>query len=233
MIPQELPLGFEVGRHRRGWLDPDDPGDALTIGWLKKMRKAGQAVEIKVLTNPVHKWLWRRRNVGYMYMGVTYVNARPADAGWLLERNDLGIIWAGPPVIREYIDYCRWEAAETERTRIWAAWRTSLRGELDETAWEQAWAALPRTSRPRPPVAAGVPMATLYRFWSVEGELLYIGQTIRGYERLKAHERKAWYPEAANVTLERVPAAQVLQMEAAAIRAERPRYNIVHRPPDF
>jgi hypothetical protein len=229
--PIDLPLGFEVGRHRRGWLDPDDPNDAITIDWLHKLRAAGQAVEIKVLTNPAHKWLWRRRNIGVMYMGCTYVNARPADAAWLLKSGDLGVVWGGPEVIRVWIDYGRWEAAHSARARTWAAWASNVRTERDETVWEQAWSAIPRTITPRRGSDPGEgPTATLYRFYDAAGVLLYVGQTIRGYERLRQHTRKAWFPEAAQVIFERVPASEILAREAAAIREEHPRYNIAGNP---
>lgn len=74
------------------------------------------------------------------------------------------------------------------------------------------------------------PLATIYRFYAADGALLYIGQSTKAYERVRQHAKgKDWFPEASSVTFERVPAAEVLRREAEAIRAERPRYNIVHR----
>jgi hypothetical protein len=70
----------------------------------------------------------------------------------------------------------------------------------------------------------------LYRCYGYDGDLLYIGSTRRPPgARTAEHERLApWWGEVADVLHEEVtgwlPAA-----EAAAIRAERPRYNVQYQ----
>jgi len=68
----------------------------------------------------------------------------------------------------------------------------------------------------------------LYRLFDDAGALLYIGKTVRlPVERLNGHWRKPWWAEVTQVSLERHRADWVcLAAEVAAIKAERPRYNI-------
>jgi Nuclease subunit of the excinuclease complex len=68
----------------------------------------------------------------------------------------------------------------------------------------------------------------LYRFFDADGALLYVGKSINVWRRLGAHRRGSeFYPEAASVTLQRGfgSESELAAAEAAAIRAERPRYN--------
>jgi predicted GIY-YIG superfamily endonuclease len=70
----------------------------------------------------------------------------------------------------------------------------------------------------------------LYRFYDVDGSLLYIGVTQRGEERFADHrKRKAWWPEVAATTRQVYGTrADVLTAERHAIYREKPKYNIVH-----
>ncbi len=79
------------------------------------------------------------------------------------------------------------------------------------------------------PLALGTPHA-LYRFWGSSGTLLYIGLTLNPASRWANHIRdKPWWLEVHSITIEHFPDRQsVVDAEKAAIRAERPRYNVVH-----
>lgn len=70
----------------------------------------------------------------------------------------------------------------------------------------------------------------LYRFYDIDGRLLYIGISLNPGSRWKQHrDDKPWWHDVAQVTVERLPSRQVaLAAEQAAIVAERPRYNIIH-----
>lgn len=69
---------------------------------------------------------------------------------------------------------------------------------------------------------------TLYRFWDSKDVLLYVGISVRPWERWKQHRgEKPWWEEVARVTLENFPTRDdVLAAELRAIRTEEPRYNI-------
>ena len=70
----------------------------------------------------------------------------------------------------------------------------------------------------------------LYRFFDMEGELLYIGITMDPGSRWRGHRGdKPWWTEVRNITVEPQPdRATALEVECAAIKRERPRYNRVH-----
>jgi hypothetical protein len=73
----------------------------------------------------------------------------------------------------------------------------------------------------------------LYRFFDVDGGLLYVGKSVRAWDRFAAHRTgSAFYPEAAQVTLQRGFKSDraLAKAEVAAIRSERPRFNIQHKP---
>lgn len=74
------------------------------------------------------------------------------------------------------------------------------------------------------------PTVSLYRFYDSTGQLLYIGITNRIPRRLDEHgEEKPWYLEVADVKVEHHPDRHAaLSAEKAAIKTERPKYNIVH-----
>lgn len=69
---------------------------------------------------------------------------------------------------------------------------------------------------------------TLYRFWNADGELLYVGISVRPWDRWKQHRGdKPWWEEVTSVTLENFATrAEVLAAELQAIRTEAPKYNI-------
>lgn len=73
-------------------------------------------------------------------------------------------------------------------------------------------------------------LTSLYRFYDATGALLYIGITNSIPRRLGEHdERKPWFTETAKVTFEHHPSrAAALTAEKKAIKAERPKHNIVH-----
>lgn len=72
----------------------------------------------------------------------------------------------------------------------------------------------------------------LYRFFNDDDELLYIGITLNVSSRFRGHARdKPWWTEVHRITLEHyADRPTVLVAEAAAIRAEKPRYNVAHNP---
>jgi hypothetical protein len=70
----------------------------------------------------------------------------------------------------------------------------------------------------------------LYRFYATDDALLYIGITIDPSHRFKQHgSDKTWWHEVARIELETFEnRSEVLEAEKLAIKAERPKYNIVH-----
>jgi predicted GIY-YIG superfamily endonuclease len=81
---------------------------------------------------------------------------------------------------------------------------------------------------------AGVECWFLYRIYSLEDELLYIGITSRGWKRVSTHmKQKQWWPaDGARVGV-RAYATEfdVRRAERAAIRAEHPLHNKHHKVP--
>lgn len=80
------------------------------------------------------------------------------------------------------------------------------------------------------PVPARVKGRWLYRLWSADNRLLYIGITDRGHAREREHARlKPWWLEVHHATYEPVSTrAELRHWEAISIRKERPKYNIQH-----
>lgn len=72
----------------------------------------------------------------------------------------------------------------------------------------------------------------LYRMYGPKGELLYVGITFGVVQRLRGHRgSQPWWPEVATIKLEHFANRQdALVAEAAAIKAERPLYNILLQP---
>jgi predicted GIY-YIG superfamily endonuclease len=70
----------------------------------------------------------------------------------------------------------------------------------------------------------------LYRFFSGDDELLYIGISLEPAARWGQHRAdKPWWSEVATVTVETVADRELaLAAEREAIIAEQPRYNVVH-----
>lgn len=74
---------------------------------------------------------------------------------------------------------------------------------------------------------------TLYRHFDAADELLYVGIAFEPAARRRQHAAdKLWWLEVARTSYEHHPTREAaLQAEAAAIRAERPRWNVVHNVP--
>ena len=70
----------------------------------------------------------------------------------------------------------------------------------------------------------------LYRFFTTDDVLLYVGVSLNPGARWKQHRAdKPWWSEVATVTVETFPTRDVvLEAERTAIQAESPRYNVVH-----
>ena len=69
----------------------------------------------------------------------------------------------------------------------------------------------------------------VYRMFDGDKNLLYVGKTGHGARRLNEHSEKIWFPLVATITLEwHASAADAGVAERAAIRAERPQYNVRH-----
>lgn len=75
-------------------------------------------------------------------------------------------------------------------------------------------------------------MHALYRFYDAGGDLLYVGITNNPSRRWGRHaEDKPWWIEVDRIEIERHPdRPSVLIAERDAIKAELPRYNVVHAP---
>lgn len=77
----------------------------------------------------------------------------------------------------------------------------------------------------------------LYRFYAEDGSLLYIGITLNVASRFRDHAHgKPWWTSVHRIELEHYDDRDsVLVAETAAIRAEHPRYNVIHntRAPRF
>ncbi len=71
----------------------------------------------------------------------------------------------------------------------------------------------------------------LYRFYDHAGELLYIGITRDPAARWSQHSGdKPWWHRVQRITIQAMPdRASALAAERIAIKAENPRYNVVHR----
>jgi excisionase family DNA binding protein len=76
------------------------------------------------------------------------------------------------------------------------------------------------------------PRFTLYRFYNVAGDLLYVGITGYGAQRWTNHSRyQPWWLEVATVKVEHFASlADVSAAEVNAIVHEAPRYNVRHQP---
>jgi hypothetical protein len=73
----------------------------------------------------------------------------------------------------------------------------------------------------------------VYRCYDPQGALIYIGSTIDVNARLTVgHRTEAWwYDQVARVDSTEFPTiAAAVRAEAAAIRAELPRWNVKHKP---
>ena len=73
----------------------------------------------------------------------------------------------------------------------------------------------------------------MYRLYSAEDELLYIGITMNFPARINQHKNdKFWWEEVSTIRLERHRSRNALRAaEREAILAERPTYNLAHNAP--
>lgn len=71
----------------------------------------------------------------------------------------------------------------------------------------------------------------VYRLWSKDGRLLYVGCSLYLLQRMKEHSKtKAWGMDIARANFEWFPNQQsALEAERRAIAAERPEWNVHHR----
>lgn len=71
---------------------------------------------------------------------------------------------------------------------------------------------------------------SLYRLFDETVQLLYVGVSVRVEQRLHEHSRdKWWWPEVEHQVITRCATRrEALELEAEAIRLERPKYNVVH-----
>lgn len=69
--------------------------------------------------------------------------------------------------------------------------------------------------------------ATLYRYYDVDGVLLYVGVSFEANERLVQHRKsKDWYYEIKYIRLDHyLLRHEAMQAEHQAIEIEKPRYN--------
>ena len=72
----------------------------------------------------------------------------------------------------------------------------------------------------------------LYRVFSANGNLLYIGASCHPVIRLYSHAKmKAWATDIHHITVEWYPSrADALNAETKAIQTENPKWNHVHNP---
>jgi hypothetical protein len=69
----------------------------------------------------------------------------------------------------------------------------------------------------------------LYRFFESQ-ILLYVGQSIRCYDRLKQHQNREFYKRSTHITLERFGSKKELNhREILAITSEHPEYNVMYK----
>lgn len=70
----------------------------------------------------------------------------------------------------------------------------------------------------------------VYRCYSDQGELLYVGTTGHLGRRLAAHAEKIWFLQVRGITLEWYPdEIEAGLAERRAIHVEHPKYNTVHK----
>jgi predicted GIY-YIG superfamily endonuclease len=81
-----------------------------------------------------------------------------------------------------------------------------------------------------PEVVGNMGRHALYRFYSDNGELLYVGTSGDFGRRFPAHAQKIWFLQVRGITLEWYATEDgALKAERRAIHVEHPRYNVQHR----
>jgi excinuclease UvrABC nuclease subunit len=71
---------------------------------------------------------------------------------------------------------------------------------------------------------------TLYRLFNERSELLYVGISVRGEQRMYEHSQsKWWWLEVEHHVLTQCPTRrEALELEELAIKLEKPKFNITH-----
>lgn len=68
----------------------------------------------------------------------------------------------------------------------------------------------------------------VYRFFDVEGTLLYVGLSGRLADRLELHRRKDWWQKVATIAVAHYPdRASAREAELLALEFEAPRFNSI------
>lgn len=72
----------------------------------------------------------------------------------------------------------------------------------------------------------------VYRAYSADGRLLYVGASVNVFQRLRAHRAYSpWYGAAVRVVVHRYEdRAMAREVEETAIRDEHPEFNVVREP---
>ena len=70
----------------------------------------------------------------------------------------------------------------------------------------------------------------VYRCYSDQGQLLYVGTTGNLGKRMAAHAEKVWFLQVRGITLEwYAHELDALNAERRAIHVGHPKYNVIHR----
>lgn len=79
-------------------------------------------------------------------------------------------------------------------------------------------------------VSTAAQRTALYRYFDESGGLLYVGVSLSPVYRMSRHRADSkWFEKARSVTLEWFDCREdALTAEAAAIKSERPRFNVAH-----
>jgi predicted GIY-YIG superfamily endonuclease len=73
----------------------------------------------------------------------------------------------------------------------------------------------------------------VYRCYSDQGQLLYVGTTGQLGKRFASHAQKFWFVQVRGITLEWYPTElEALNAERRAIHVEHPKFNVQHRNQD-
>lgn len=84
----------------------------------------------------------------------------------------------------------------------------------------------PAADGPRPDAAEA---CQLYRLYDAAGKLLYVGISLSAPSRFGQHRDKPWHQQVATMTVETLPdRGAAVAAEIAAIKAERPLFNLAH-----
>jgi predicted GIY-YIG superfamily endonuclease len=81
-----------------------------------------------------------------------------------------------------------------------------------------------------PELLGSIERYAVYRCYSDQGELLYVGETGDLGKRFADHAKKLWFVQVRGITLEwYADELEALKAERRAIHVEHPKYNVQHR----